>query len=369
MGHGGVGRSSPVFVWLLLVSVVFLALIYIAPFPGPSDLHSTMVRASEKMTQATQALRECRLGLGLSTDPRVDLNQTGLIGSEYSSITTSVGQLEAKRTTTNPNSAGLIVLLLHEAGVHRGDTIAVGASGSFPALIVATLCAASAMEVDVLLIPSLGASQWGANDPRFHLLIMLECLGDLGLVHRQPVAVSMGGDSDVGANMALEGRSILEEAMVASGLKIIREPDLKINIALRTQFLEAGAEGAAIRAFVNIGGTYANLGTDSLILEVKPGVARLRRFPPPERQGMLFAMAARGIPVIHLLFIRGLAEEYGLAWDPRPLPLPGQDALYRRVREQSLTFIILGLVYLAIVIALLLFHSLRFRRPYDAGSA
>jgi poly-gamma-glutamate system protein len=198
---------------------------------------------------------------------------------------------------------------------------------------------------------------------------MLECLGDLGLVHRQPVAVSMGGDSDVGANMALEGRSILEEAMAASGLRIIREPDLEINIALRTQFLEAGAEGATIRAFVNIGGTYANLGTDSLILEVKPGVARLRRFPPPERQGMLFAMAARGIPVIHLLFIRGLAEEYRLAWDPRPLPLPGQDALYRRVREQSLTFIILGLVYLAIVIVLLLFHSLRFRRPYDAGSA
>jgi len=367
MDHG-VGHASPVFAWLLVLSLAFLILIYVLPFSGPSDLHSTMVEASKKMVTATRVLRECRAGRGLAIDPETDINRTGLIGVEFSSVTTSLGRLEAKRTTTNPNAAGLIVLLLHEAGVRRGDTIAVGASGSFPALIVATLCAAAALDVDALLLPSLGASQWGANHPEFHWLIMQDCLAEQGLVRGEPVAVSLGGDSDVGANMASEGRALLESAMEASGLTIIREPDLEKNVALRTRIFEEAGGGPTIRAFVNIGGTYANIGTDSLILEVKPGVTRIRSFPPPERRGMIFATAARGIPVIHLLYIRGLAAEYGLPWDPQPLPSPGQGTLYRRVREQSLAFILLGLVYLAAVSALLVVDSRRRKRHSAKGS-
>jgi poly-gamma-glutamate system protein len=162
--------------------------------------------------------------------------------------------------------------------------------------------------------------------------------------------------------MAPEGRALLEGAMEASGLTIIREPDLERNVAVRTRLFEDAAGGAAIRAFVNIGGTFANIGTDSLILEVKPGLTRIRSFPPPERRGMIFATAARGIPVIHLLYIRGLAAEYGLPWDPQPLPSPGQGVLYRRVREQSLAFIIIGLVYLAAVGALLFVDTQRRKR-------
>ena len=35
-------------------------------------------------------------------------------------------------------------------------------------------------------------------------------------------------------------------------------------------------------------------------------------------------MAARGVPVIHLLYVKGLADRYGLPWDPVPLPGPGE---------------------------------------------
>jgi poly-gamma-glutamate system protein len=366
MDHG-VGRSSPVFAWFLALSLAFLILIQVLPFAGSGGLHTSMVEASEMMASAAQALHECRTGRGIAIDPETDINRTGLIGLEFSSITTSVGRLEAKRTTTDPNAAGLVVLLLHEAGVRRGDTIAVGASGSFPALIAATLCAASALDVNALLLPSLGASQWGANHPEFHWLNMQDCLEEQGFIPRPPVAVSLGGDSDVGISMAPEGRALLEDAMEASGLSVIREPDLEKNVALRMRLFEEAAGGSDIRAFVNIGGTFANMGTDSRILEVKPGVARIRSLPPPERRGMVFAMAARGIPVIHLLYIRGLASEYGLPWDPAPLPSPGEGPLYRRVRERSLTFLILGLVYLAAVIALLLIDIQQRKRRATLG--
>jgi hypothetical protein len=45
--------------------------------------------------------------------------------------------------------------------------------------------------------------------------------------------------------------------------------------------------------------------------------------PLEEERGMLFEMAAHKIPVIHLLFVKGLVEQAGLPWDPIPLPEPG----------------------------------------------
>jgi len=361
----GVSRSSPVFVRLLILGLAFWIVIRVAPFSGPAGLRSTMVLASETMGRATAALRVCRARTGLAIDEETDVNRTGLIGSEFSSITTSVGRLEAKRTAVNPNFAGLVVLLLHQAGVRRGDAVAVGASGSFPALIVAVLCAASAMDVDALVIPSLGASQWGANEPEFHWLDMQRCLVEQGLVRFESVAVSLGGDGDVGDNMAPEGRRMLEDAVRHSGLPLIREPELERNVALRMEYYQQAAGSAPIKAFVNIGGSTPNIGNDALVLRVEPGLARIHSLPPPQRRGVLFAMAARDVPVIHFLFVRGLAAAYGLPWDPRPLPEPGEGAVYGRLRERSPAFLMLGLVYLAAVIGLLIHDRSGRRRRAD----
>ena len=118
---------------------------------------------------------------GVPIDAVVDVNRTGLIGLGSSPITTSLGNLEAKRTTTNPDFAALVVMLLDQAGVRRGDAVAVGASGSFPALTVAALCAAESLGARALVIGSLGASEWGANDPRFDWLSLTRCLSRSGL--------------------------------------------------------------------------------------------------------------------------------------------------------------------------------------------
>jgi hypothetical protein len=112
---------------------------------------------------------------------------------------------------------------------------------------------------------------------------------------------------------------------------------------------EEAASGAPIKAFVNIGGSTPNIGTDALILEVEPGLARIPGLPPSERRGMVFTMAERGVPVIHLLDVRGLAAAHGLPWDPRPLPEPGRGALYRRVRQQGWAFAAIGIFYIGAV--------------------
>ncbi len=347
-------RSDKIFHILGLVSLLFLsAALYIAR--RPLRQQDEMLTASRRMKEAVAAVKGCRQAAGIPIDPLADINKTGLIGLESSSITTSLGNLEAKRTTTNPNFAGLIVFLLCQAGVGRGETIAIGASSSFPGLIIATLCAAQAMNLRPLLISSLGSSQWGANHPGFHWLEVLDCLGKSDLVTIKPVALSLGGDGDEGKDMSPEGRELLVQAAGRTGLPFLSEPDLEKNVGERFGLLEAAADGAEIRAFINVGGGYANMGTDSEILKVAPGLAVFSRLPPRGQRGMIFEMAARRIPVIHLLYVKGLCDRYGLPWDPTPLPEPGKGDFYQKKEAAPLTFLLLaGAYFLAVAIVMVI---------------
>ncbi|MBU2437545.1 MAG: poly-gamma-glutamate system protein [Acidobacteriota bacterium] len=344
-----------------LVGVACLGIVLYAAsllFGANTELKKDMRKASRLMEQALVSVRDCRVSRGIAMEETSDINRTGLIGWEHSPITTSIGHLEAKRTTTNPNFAGLLVYLLSQAGVKKGDVIAVGASGSFPALLVATLCASRALELEPVVFLSLGASQWGANLPEFHALDMWRCLGEDGIVSFDPAALSLGGVQDIGRDMLPEGRRILQGALEASGIPVFRDSPLENNVAERMQLYLQSAGGRPIKAFVNIGGSWANMGTDSVILEVEPGLSRSVPLPPVQRRGVIQAMAARGIPVIHCLFIRGLASEYGLPWDPKSLPPAGRGALYRMPNGRSLVFLMLGFVYFLTV---LLWVGLEFR--------
>jgi len=348
-------KNRPKMIYTLgLLSLLFLAAA-LSLARRPLQSRDEMMTASRLMKEAVTAARNCRDDAGIPIDPSRDINGTGLIGLESSPITTSLGNLEAKRTTANPNFAGLIVLLLHQAGVSRGETIAVGASSSFPGLIIASLCAAQAMNLRPLLICSLGASQWGANHPEFHWLKILRCLERSGLVMTGPIALSLGGDGDEGKDMSREGRELLVRAAGETGLPFLSEPDLRRNVEERFRLYGTAAGGAEIRAFINVGGGYASMGTDSEILKVTPGLAIFSRIPPREQRGVIFEMAARRVPVIHLLYIKGLCDRYGLPWDPAPLPEPGEGEFYRQEEVNPRAFLILaGAYFLLIAIVLVI---------------
>jgi poly-gamma-glutamate system protein len=311
------------------LSLAVFLLYRLIPCPV-SSAGGILVRASEIMSHAEEVLRTCRERKGIVLDPDSDINRTGLIGIEASPITTTLGRLESKRTVTNPNTAAVIVRLLTAAGVRKGETIAVGASGSFPGLIVAVLAASRALELRPLLICSLGASEWGANDPRFTWPEMSRCLAGTISLPGSMIACTIGGENDVGSDLGEEGRACLREAAERNGCPFFEESDLRRNVERRMRLYEEAAGGKAIAAFVNIGGAWANIGTDASILRIAPGLVRMKALPPPERRGILQEMYGRGIPVIHLLNIAGLSAAGGLPWDPSPLPKPGEGDLYER---------------------------------------
>lgn len=349
-------RPSRSSAWLSVAGaagLLFLAAMNFTAGGGTSPRRE-MTEAARLMARAEAAVRECRSAKGLRPDAAADPNATGLIGVETSPITTSLGDPAAKRTTTNPDFAALVVSLLDEAGVRRGDAVAVGASSSFPALVIATLAAARAMGADALVISSLGASEWGANDPAFTWLDMAECLRRAaGPIDVRPVALALGGEEDVGRNMEPAGRALLVERIRASGLPFIDEAGLAANVAERLRFYAAAAGGRPLRAFVNIGGSSANIGTNAEVLKLRPGLAREVFVPPPAERGVLQEMAARKVPVVHLLNVRGLCRRYGLPWDPRPLPAPGTAGLTRRAAARRGVPTWLSAAYVLFVVAFL----------------
>jgi poly-gamma-glutamate system protein len=108
------------------------------------------------------------------------------------------------------------------------------------------------------------------------------------------------------------------------GVAFIYEPDLQRNVSRRMSIYRGVSAAARISAFINIGGSHANLGTSEFALALKPGLNTRMEIPAKPERGVLFEMAAHGIPCIHLLFIKGLATRYGLPWDPVLLPAPGR---------------------------------------------
>lgn len=237
-----------------------------------------------------------------------------LIGPEMSDITTSIGDPAAKRTSLHPAMAALIVRFLRNAGVQSGDTIAVGCSGSFPGLLIATLSASRAMGIEPRIILSLGASSYGASDPDFTILDLHMFLFREGLTSYSPVAVSLGGDMDIARDMDPAVREKLIGKVKSSGIYLIEEKDLIINRQIRDSiFTEDNA--TTIKAFINSGGGYANMGTSNLSLLLKPGVIRKAKIPPHQSRGVIHDMLEKEIPVIHLLYIKGLATRHNIPWD------------------------------------------------------
>ena len=189
---------------LLFVFFIALAGLYFLEIAGVKvryKFHQQQLSAASLMLRVVKEISNHRVSNGIEINKRLDINQTGLIGEEFTCLTTTLGNLEAKRSTTNPAFAAMMVKFFHEAGLKKGDNIAIGASGSFPALIIAALAASQVMELNPIIIYSVGSSMYGANLPDFTLIQMMELLNQKGLIPYKISAVWMGGEQDQTVSM------------------------------------------------------------------------------------------------------------------------------------------------------------------------
>lgn len=240
-----------------------------------------------------------------------DYHQTGMIGPYYTGITTTLGAIEAKRTTAWPDMGALCVRLLYEAGVRPGDRVAAGFSGSFPAMNLAVMAACQSMKVEVIPISSVGASTYGATDPELTFPEMLHRLVQDGVLTTDSAAVTLGGDNDTGDGMLPEQKMEILERLEQAGLVIFQEPKFLNNLEQRQEIYE---RQGPIQCFVSVGGNVTSMGVGERGIALGQGVLDPRSaMPVTDQSGLVERYLGRGIPVVHLLNIKQLTAEYGPA--------------------------------------------------------
>jgi len=353
MSDSGKDRIGNRRLWIVSVLAVVLILGIEASKKVQKDPKLEYKLASARRAQeAFDAIKRERLRLGISIDRKNDPNETGLIGAEYTDLTSSLGSLSAKRTSTNPNFAGVILEMLFKAGVKAGDPVAVSFSGSFPALNVAVLSAAYVLELEPVIISSLGASMYGANHPRLTWLDMERVLRGKGIFPYASEAASLGGVLETKGGMDGQGIHMGLDAIRRNGVTYIREEGsgtLKDDVERRLAIFDKALSGRKPAVFINVGGNLVSLGSCPESYALPTGfVSKVITSDHPKR-GVIFRMSERGIPVIHLLNIKSIAVRYGLPIDPIPLP-PVPSGRVMKPQRYSFGIALSGLILLSIIL-------------------
>jgi poly-gamma-glutamate system protein len=303
--------------------------------------------ASERMARAQKAILQIIQRENIQIEVE-DVNLTGLIGPEWTELTSSIGVLEAKRTALQPDFAALMVKFYVHAGLKAGNIVCCGMSGSFPGLGLAAIAAANEMGLTIKVIPSYSSSMYGATRPELSIVRILEIAAQSGELTYELIAASPGGDFDRGSGNAFFPDSYERIQALARQDKValIDQERFSDNIQERLRLF-----GPEVDCFVNIGGASANVGERSIYLAFPNGLTmNPPRIPTEEDRGLMFEYSARGVPVIHLLNIRGLAEKNGLPYDPVPLTAPGQTGVFYQTRHASWPSITALITLAAIVI-------------------
>ena len=332
--------------------------------------------AARKAQDAFAVVADASERKGLRVEPKFDPAGSRLVGDPLSPITSGSGSLVSKQTTVNPNFAAVVVEWLKDLKIKSGDVVAVGVSGSFPAVNVAVYSAIHELGIEPIIISSTAASQYGANDPNFTWLDMEAALRKNQVFPYKSVAASLGGVGDDAIGLTKRGRIMLERAIERNKIPVLAEIEAErpasrretdedaeqggLNLTLvdqdrvreRIRVYHEVAGDRPIKAYVNVGGGTVSVGTKVGKRKFVPGV---NNRPPKGIEDMppsvLGAFLELGIPGIHLTQMIELAERYGLEIAPRVTPEVGTgDIFQKRQANRWLAGIVLALILLSLFV-------------------
>jgi len=249
---------------------------------------------------------------GVSSDALSNVPYSYMIGDEWSMITTTLGSLEAKETATNPDFSALIVRLLHEAEIEKGERVGVILSGSFPSLAISVFAALQTMEIDAIVMSSLGASTYGANQPEVTWIDMESRLNQKGAMDYRSSLVTIGAERDVGIGLMDEGIDLIKSAARRNNVNLYIPSSLVESIEKRVDMFNEGK----ISLLINIGGNQAALGGCSHSLGIPNGLNFKTEGCSDVNRGLITRMNELGVPYINMLDIKDLASNYGIAVSP-----------------------------------------------------
>lgn len=320
-------QKTPVFAFVLIAMLSVAAVFSVEHFRVERRVpyFREKIEASRLALLAMETIRNERLKRGFAIDVENDPTDSGLIGASASLVTSDPGNLQSKQTSINPNFAAVVVDLLKQARVGKGDPVAVSFSGSFPALNISVMAALKVLDLKPTIITSASASQWGANNPTFLWIDMESLLHSEGLFPFRSVEASMGGRNDQGEEMTPEGRTLIVEALKRNNVPLLVSKDRKSDIDERMAIY---FRKSAPKAYINVGGGIVSAGVRAFKLSVKPGLLKKGAITNTSSDSVIRRFLEENVPVIHLGNIRRLAKEDGMPFAPTTIPRIGVGNLY-----------------------------------------
>mgnify|MGYP001386143884 FL=1 len=333
-------QKTSTLILLSILSLLCFAITINFKIIEKSSSFEQKVIAANLMEDAMQLLKNSRMEEGVFVDIENDPNETGLVGSPFSLITTDEGDLDSKLTTLDPNFSAVIVDLMSQLGLTSEDTVALLMTGSMPGANLAVLSACQAMGVTPIIISSLGASQWGANQVDFTWLDMESILIENGLYLSSSIAASIGGRNDMGRLLSPSGRKILTENIASYDIPLIKNKKLAENIKTRMNIYSSYLPIDRYKAIINVGGGVASLGTSFNSKLLPPGIVQRSDLTNINRPGGIEGVFSKfinsGVPGLHILNIRPLTEQFKIPFAPIPVPKIGSGSLYANERYSLL---------------------------------
>jgi len=383
--------SRPALMLIALISIGGLIVVERWKVENPQPYLEEKLAAAKLAQEAFDVVKAARIDVGPPIDKTIDPSESGLIGIPMSPVTTVIGDVSAKQTSVNPNFAAILVEMLKDAEVQEGDVVAVGMSGSFPALNICTYAACETLKLKPLVISSASASQWGANVPALlwpDMELLLREKGrripvvdeqgkpvldkdgkptvrEEGVFTITSIACSIGGHQDRGLGLNEDGLRLVKASIERNGLRPFRveqakpitaenpiadlQADFTANVDDRMELYEDRAEGKPIKAYINVGGGMISTGKNIGKLMFRPG---LNERPPRnirEVDGVMPRFANENVPVIHVVHVNSLANRFTLPLEPLEAPSIGEGGVFMGIDYSKplvigvLAFILLSL--------------------------
>ena len=282
-------QKTRILVFLALINIIVYYFVSSSIVTFKSSDYDLKITSAKKMENALGLLKKYgRKYPFLSRDP-FDTRLV-FLNTETSPLLTDIGKYEAKSTVLKPNFSALIIDQFSKSGLNKGDTIAVSMTGSMPGANIAVLMACEAMELEYVLISSLGASSWGATDMSLSWPKMEKILYDNKLINKVSDKFTYGGGADYlkrgtryrkiyGGNnkrlsldslmISLYPDKVMDDIFILHGLSddaVMNDSTgiiLKTSINKRISFYEKFCPDGSLScfdAYVNVGGGVASFG-------------------------------------------------------------------------------------------------------------
>ncbi|HNW24577.1 MAG TPA: poly-gamma-glutamate system protein [Candidatus Cloacimonas sp.] len=348
-------KSNRSLIILLLLAILLFYIAQTSYIKVRTDNYDAKLASAQLMKAAIDSLTVELHNRNIEIDPIDDPLQTGLIGIRLSSITTDRGLLSEKRAALNPNLAAIFVEELSKLKLMPGDYIAVGITGSNPAVNIALYSALQVMELNPKIIVALSSASYGANRPELTWLDIESILKEKGLFKFNSSYASLGGKEDLAIGLSDNGILALREAMSRNNVPLLIGSDLNDNIDIRmAAYEELLPAGERYKAFVNIGTGIANVGSEPNANLIPEGINRSLAEHNYEKEGVMIKMAKNNVPVLHFRRILRWAKRYNLPTSFDTMPKVGEGKMFSSlIHNQTINIICLAILLIAIVVVII----------------